>query len=59
MSEITASSSFLSMSSLDQHFGLGLAKKISKVVVVWPTGLQQTLYDVPVNTMTEIKEPSK
>ena len=59
VSEITASSSFLSMSSLDQHFGLGLAKKISKVVVVWPTGLQQTLYDVPVNTMTEIKEPSK
>jgi hypothetical protein len=59
VSEITASSSFLSMSSLDQHFGLGLAEEVSEVVIVWPSGLQQTLYDLPVNTTTEIREPSR
>ena len=59
VSEITASSSFLSMSSLDQHFGLGLAEEVSEVVIVWPSGLQQTLYDLSVNTITEIREPSK
>ena len=57
ISEVAASSSFLSMSSLNQHFGLGVANEVAEVTVVWPSGLEQTLYNLPVNTITEIKEP--
>ncbi|MEC9321443.1 MAG: FG-GAP-like repeat-containing protein, partial [Chloroflexota bacterium] len=58
VSEVAASSSFLSMSSLDQHFGLGSANKVEKVEVIWPSGISQTLYDIPINTTTLIVEPN-
>lgn len=57
VSEVMASSSFLSMSSLDQHFGLGIASKVDKVEVIWPSGVSQTIYDIPLNTTTLIAEP--
>ena len=57
ISEVAASSSFLSMSSLNQHFGLGVADEVAEITVVWPSGLQQPLYELPVNKVIEIREP--
>lgn len=36
------------------HFGLGQAKAIDSLVVVWPGGRFQTLYDVPVSSLVTI-----
>lgn len=56
-SEVLGSSSFLSMSSLDAHFGVGAADSVD-VTVEWPSGRTTTLNDVDVNQLRELTEPA-
>ncbi|MCH8103393.1 MAG: ASPIC/UnbV domain-containing protein [Chloroflexi bacterium] len=51
------SSSFLSMSSLDLNFGLGVAEQIDKLIIRWPSGVVQELSGLKANQVHEILEP--
>ena len=55
--EVTASSSFLSMNSLDLHFGLGDAKSADEITIFWPSGIRQVIGNVPSGQVFEITEP--
>jgi hypothetical protein len=54
--EVLGSSSFLSMSSLDSHFGVGDADSVS-VIVEWPSGRTTTVDNLSINRIHEITEP--
>ena len=56
--EALGSSSFLSMSSLDLHFGLGDAAVVDEITIFWPSGIRQVIADVPVNQVFEVTEPA-
>jgi len=55
--EVLGSSSFLSMSSLDIHFGLGDSDKVA-VTIDWPSGLTTAYNDLSVNQIHEVTEPA-
>ena len=55
MQEVMGSSSFLSMSSLDSHFGVGGATSVD-VAVEWPSGKTTTIENLSVNELYEIFE---
>ncbi len=55
--EVLGSSTFLSMSSLDLNFGAGPAEMVESITISWPSGRQQTLTGLEVNTLHEIVEP--
>jgi hypothetical protein len=55
--EVIGSSSFLSMNSLDVHFGVGPANSVD-VTVEWPSGRTTTLNEVDVNQLQELTEPT-
>ncbi len=38
------------------HFGLGAATKADSVEIVWPSGVRQTLSDVPADQVVKVKE---
>jgi len=54
--EVLGSSSFLSMSSLDVHFGLGSASTAS-VIIEWPSGATTKLADLATGQLYELDEP--
>ena len=54
--ELTGSSTFLSMNSLELTFGLGKASNVDKIKIEWPSGIDQTIEDVAVNQRIEITE---
>ena len=54
--EITAGSSNKSQSMLPAHFGLGRAAKADSVQIQWPSGVVQTLRDVPPNQRLTVVE---
>jgi hypothetical protein len=56
--ELLGSSSFLSMSSLDVHFGLGGAQTVD-VTIEWPSGATTNLSDLEANQLHELVEPAK
>lgn len=45
--------------SLIQHFGLGNATLVSRIVVSWPSGKRQTLTDIAVNQLLTVLEPGE
>jgi hypothetical protein len=55
--DVLASSSFMSMNSLDVSFGLGTATKVEEITIRWPSGILQSLSDVDVNQVLEVTEP--
>jgi enediyne biosynthesis protein E4 len=56
--EVISGSSYLSMDSLVQHFGLGSATRADEVQIFWPGGTIDVLCDQPVNQTIEIAEGS-
>jgi hypothetical protein len=52
----TTAGSYLSANDKRLHFGLGSAKTAS-VEIAWPSGIHQTLADVPPDQFLEIREP--
>ena len=55
---VTAGSGFLSQHSKQLLCGLGRSERIVKVTIAWPSGLVQTLSDVPINQRVTIEEGS-
>jgi enediyne biosynthesis protein E4 len=56
--EIRSGSSYLSQNDLRLHFGLGDATSISSVRILWPSGKDETLKDVPSDFIYTIVEGS-
>lgn len=54
--DIRSGEGFKYMSSLNGHFGLGLATTIDQVVVKWPSGIVDTYYNVPINSVLNTVE---
>ena len=52
-------SGYLSQSALPLYFGLGDAKQIDKIEIVWPSGTKQVVEKPAMNTILKIKEPEK
>ena len=55
--DVTAGSSFLSMSSLDLHFGIADAEIADEITIFWPSGVRQVIRNVPANQVVEVVEP--
>ncbi len=55
--EINNVASYLSANDIRLHVGLGTAKTVQQIDVLWPSGTKQTLKDVAVNQILVIKEP--
>jgi hypothetical protein len=56
--EVRSGGGFISQSDLRLHFGLGSARKAAKVIVRWPSGLTETLADLPANQFYVVREGS-
>ncbi len=54
--ELSASTTFLSMNSLELTFGLGDADGIDRIKIEWPSGAEQVIEGVAVNQRIEIYE---
>lgn len=54
--EVSTHSGWRSQSELTQHFGLGNATTISKVVINWPSGHSQTIVGPPINQVLNVRE---
>jgi hypothetical protein len=55
--EINNVASYLSSSDVRLHFGLGAAKVIQRIEVLWPSGTKQILTNVAINQILVIDEP--
>ncbi len=47
---------FLGQSSKPVHFGLGSAELIDEIRITWPSGLNESVYDIPVNQTLSLRE---
>src|SRR6266567_3584120 len=54
----TIAGSYLSASDKRLHFGLGPATT-AKIEIAWPSGIHQTLNDVPADQFLDVREPEK
>jgi enediyne biosynthesis protein E4 len=56
--EVRSGSGYISQGDLRLHFGLGKASTAKKVVIRWPSGLVETLSDLPANRYYLVREGS-
>jgi len=56
--EVRSGGGYISQSDLRLHFGLGAAKKAETIAVRWPSGLVETLRDLPANQYYVVREGS-
>ena len=56
--DVTRSGSYCSSSDVRVHVGLGNAKKVDKITVIWPNGTKQELANVSTNQQILIDEGS-
>ncbi|MGH9657741.1 MAG: CRTAC1 family protein [Bryobacteraceae bacterium] len=54
--EVASGGSYYSQNALALHFGLGAARRITRLEIRWPSGLVQTVRDVAVNARLHIVE---
>ncbi|HEV3196514.1 MAG TPA: CRTAC1 family protein [Bryobacteraceae bacterium] len=54
--EVRSGGSYLSQNDLRLHFGLGAAEKMDRIEIEWPSGIPQTLRDVPADRVVQIVE---
>ena len=57
--EINNTASYLSSSDTRLHLGLGPAKSIQQLEILWPSGRTQVLDNVAANQILTVKEPAK
>jgi uncharacterized membrane protein YraQ (UPF0718 family) len=57
--EVRAGSSYLSMDSIDLEFGVGAARVVDEITILWPSGRKQVLTDLSVNQVISITEPKQ
>ena len=56
--EVRSGDGYISQSDLRLHFGLGKSVRAEKIVIRWPSGLVETLSDLPVNQYYVVREGS-
>ena len=56
--EVRSGDGYISQSDLRLHFGLGKSPKAQKIVIRWPSGLVETLSDLPANQYYVVREGS-
>jgi hypothetical protein len=56
--EVRSGDGYISQSDLRLQFGLGKSSKAEKVVIRWPSGLVETLSDLPANQYYVVREGS-
>jgi enediyne biosynthesis protein E4 len=54
---VTVSVGFLSSSDRRVHFGLGPETRVASIELRWPSGIVQTLKDVPADQILQVEEP--
>ena len=54
--EVSTHSGWRSQGELTQHFGLGGATAVSKVVINWPSGHSQTVVEPPIKQVLKVIE---
>ena len=54
--EVSTHSGWRSQGELTQHFGLGTATAVTRIVVNWPSGLSQTIVGPPLNQTLNVRE---
>jgi hypothetical protein len=54
---VSTASSYLSASDKRVHFGLGQENVAQKIEIRWPSGIRQTLKDIPADQIIQIDEP--
>lgn len=55
---MTTAVGYASSSHSGVHFGLGKATTIPEIAISWPSGVRQTLTNVSVNQVLQVREPS-
>ena len=55
--EVICGSSYLSQSSLEVEFGLGQAKTVDHIEILWPSGIKQILESIVTNQRLRVIEP--
>jgi enediyne biosynthesis protein E4 len=56
--EVRSGDGYISQSDLRLHFGLGKSSRAEKIVIRWPSGLVETLSDLPANQYYVVREGS-
>src|SRR5882724_8154947 len=56
--EVRSGDGYISQSDLRLHFGLGKSSSAEKVVIRWPSGVVETLSDLPANQYYVVREGS-
>jgi len=56
--EVRSGDGYISQSDLRLHFGLGKSSRAEKIVICWPSGLVETLSDLPANQYYVVREGS-
>jgi hypothetical protein len=56
--EVRSGSSYISNNDIRVHFGLGIANKVDRVEVRWPSGLTESFANLRVDSITTLKEGS-
>ncbi|PYT19703.1 MAG: RNA-binding protein [Acidobacteria bacterium] len=54
---VSTCSSYLSASDKRVHFGLGSDRRVRKIEIHWPSGVEQILKNVAINQILTVKEP--
>jgi hypothetical protein len=54
---VTTASSYLSSSDKRVHFGMGTETVAATIEIRWPSGIRQTLKNVPVDQILQVDEP--
>ncbi len=54
---MTTSIGYASSSCFGVHFGVGAAKTVDRVEILWPSGIKQVLENVATNQLVEVREP--
>ncbi len=57
--QLSFAAGYASSSAAPVHFGLGTDKTAALVEIRWPSGILQTLKDVPADRVMKLKEPPK
>jgi enediyne biosynthesis protein E4 len=57
--EINNAASYLSSNDVRLHAGVGAARTIQEIEILWPSGTKQVLKDVAVNQILVVEEPSE
>ena len=56
--DIRSGEGFEYMSTINAHFGIGLATAITQVIIKWPSGVVDTINNPTINTMLNVVEGS-